>query len=297
MKTKIITAIYSDLHGTELGGRPSRGGHYKYSLRSLLKMSDADFVCYTSSNEIDDLENFFYVQNNINESQLTFKIFDLRNFEFTEKINKIKNIDEVKVSDRCVEIQYSKFIWSLDELHIGDYDVVYWFDAGLSHCGLIPNNYLTQTGYWEQNYESPLFNNTFLKNLTEFTSDKIVLCSKENQQNYWSGTLPEKYYEKHCMDRHIIGGFFGGKKDKMKEYCELFLKTLEMLLENENMLYHEEHIMSLLYYNYNNLYNPLEFDTWWHEDANIPGLDMVEYLSTRKSFYKILEELNEIVIY
>ena len=38
MKTKIITAIYSNLHGTDLGGRLSRQGHYYWSLLSLLKM-------------------------------------------------------------------------------------------------------------------------------------------------------------------------------------------------------------------------------------------------------------------
>ena len=55
MSVKFITSIYSDLHGTEFGGRPGRGGHYRFSLLSLLKMTDADFLCYTSDREINDL--------------------------------------------------------------------------------------------------------------------------------------------------------------------------------------------------------------------------------------------------
>ena len=83
MKTKIVTAIYDNLFGSDLGGRINRGGHYKNSLKSLLKMSDADFVCYTSEEEIQDLKNFFYVDNNISPEKLIIKPFDLRNFEYT----------------------------------------------------------------------------------------------------------------------------------------------------------------------------------------------------------------------
>ena len=59
MSVKFITSIYSDLYGTEFGGRPNRGGHYRYSLLSLLKMTDADFLCYTSDREIESLKEAF----------------------------------------------------------------------------------------------------------------------------------------------------------------------------------------------------------------------------------------------
>ena len=47
MSIKILTCIYSDLSGTEFGGRHARGGHYRWSLLSLLQITDADFLCYT----------------------------------------------------------------------------------------------------------------------------------------------------------------------------------------------------------------------------------------------------------
>ena len=62
MSVKFITSIYSNLHGTEFGGRIGRGGHYRFSLLSLLKMSNADFLCYTSDQEIDSLKSFFYMK-------------------------------------------------------------------------------------------------------------------------------------------------------------------------------------------------------------------------------------------
>ena len=60
MSVKFITSIYSDLNGTEFGGRVARGGHYRFSLLSLLKMTDADFLCYTSDRELEGLKTFFY---------------------------------------------------------------------------------------------------------------------------------------------------------------------------------------------------------------------------------------------
>ena len=160
MKTKIITAIYSNLYGTELGGRNGRQGHYFWSLLSLLKMTDADFICYTSDDEYDKLVDFFYVENNINPEKIKFVKFDLKQNEFSDLIGQYKDYEGTKRGDRCIEIQYMKFIWlSMEDM---SYDNYYWIDAGLSHCGLIPNRYLAKTGiHNSQYYESSLFNNTF----------------------------------------------------------------------------------------------------------------------------------------
>ena len=293
MKTKIVTSIYSDLHGTEFGGRPSRGGHYRHSLLSLMKMSDADFVCYTSEREFDDLVKFFYLENNVDKNKLIFKKYDISNFSLSDKINKIKNIEDTKHSDRCVEIQYCKFIWCIAESDIGNYDNLYWFDAGLSHSGLFPYRHMDQSGYWQQNYHCYLLDNKFLSNLITFTGDNIFVCAKENQMNYWSGTVPREYYTEYCMDRHIIGGFFGGKTQNMKKYCDLFLEYTHKLLDKEPRLYFEENIMTLMFYNHKEMFAPKYFDIWWHENDKMDGLDLHEYTKTRKSFYKIIEELRD----
>jgi hypothetical protein len=120
-KVKFITCIYDNLFGTELGGRIGRGGHYRNSLLSILKMTDADFVCYTSEREKPDLEFFFYETYKIDRSKLVIKSFDIQNTILKDIISKYKNIDSVKKGDRCVEIQYMKFIWFLMEDMSYDY--------------------------------------------------------------------------------------------------------------------------------------------------------------------------------
>lgn len=294
MSVKIITAIYSDLNGTDFGGRSSRGGHYRWSLLSLLKMTDADFVCYTSDREFDSLGQFFYTENNVNRDKLKIVKFNLSEHYFLELFKKYKDIEGSKKGDRCIEIQYMKFIWFLSEDM--SYDYYFWIDAGLSHCGLIPNKYLAKTGiHNSQYYESLLFNNNFLKNLIKKTEDKFTIIGKENDRNYWSGTVNPKHFFEYNRSYHIIGGLFGGKKDIWGEILNLFKKYVYQVTEEDGRLYHEEDIMTLMFRNHESLFHIYQFDTWWHEDERVAGLNsMNEYLSTRKSFYKILEELNQI---
>lgn len=293
MKTKFITSIYSNLYGTKFGGRPSRNNHYKWSLLSLMKMTDADFVCYTSQEEIQNLYDFFHVQNNISSSQLTFKVFDLENHNFKELFLEYKDYENAKKSDRCIEIQYMKFIWAQEE--IDNYDYYFWIDAGLSHCGLIPNKYLEKTGiHNSQYYSTPLFNNVFLKNLISHSGEKFTLVAKDNQRNYWSGTVNPKHYINYNNTLHVIGGLFGGKKELWEFVINKFNEYVYQVTTEDKILYHEENILSLMFRNHEEFFNPLYFDTWWHENENIAGLDIVSHCKENKSFYKILEELNEI---
>lgn len=291
MKIKFITSIYSDLHGTEFGGRPNRGSHYRYSLLSLLKMTDADFLCYTSDREINDLTKFFYEDNGVSSDKLKLEIFDIGNTKFKDLILQHKNIEEVKHSDRCVEVQYSKFHWWWKEDK--SYDYYYWIDAGLSHCGLIPDKYLTEVGPMRCYYESNLFNNTFLKNLIEDTGDKFILLGKENDRNYWSGTVDPKWYTTYDRSIHIIGGLFGGHRDKWDNIVNIFENYLENLLTTEKITYHEEVIMTLMYFNHKELFERKHFDIWWFK-GNAPAGVTDELFENNKSFYKMLEEFNRI---
>jgi hypothetical protein len=288
---KFITAIYSDLNGTEFGGRPNRFWHYRWSLLSLLKMTNADFVCYTSERELDELNNFFYKENGIDTNKLKIVISDLNSTKYSELINKYKDIEKAKKGDRCLEIQYMKFDWfNLEDM---SYDYYFWIDAGLSHCGLLPNKYLSLKGNHNKGYyDTELFNNKLLNNLIKNTENKFTIITKENSRNYWSGTVNSKHYINYDRSYHVIGGLFGGKKKLWNEITSLFDDYLNKVTESDLNLYFEEHIMTLMYRNHEDLFYPYKFDTWWHEDEKISGLDIIEHTKINKSFYKIIEELN-----
>jgi len=289
MKVKITTCIYSDLYGGDLGGRSGRKDHYRFSLLSLLKMSEADFLCYTSEREIEDLKNFFYETHQVSQDKLKFQVYDIAKTEYAEMINSIKDFEATKKSDRCVEIQYSKFSWFKKEDRT--YDYYFWFDAGLSHTGIIPNKYLPMLGY-RGYFESTLFNDKFLENLISSSEDKFVIVAKENFRNYWDGTVNERYYTKYDKSVHIIGGFFGGKVDLWNKIVDKFDFYLRLISKEEKRLYFEEHIMGLMYQNHKEWFKTLNFDVWWHEDNYKEAPQ--DFFKVNKSFYKILEEINGI---
>lgn len=291
MKTKFITSIYSDLYGTEFGGRPNRGGHYRYSLLSLLKISDADFLCYTSEREIESLKIFFYQENKISENKIKFEVFDISQTKFKDLINQYKDIESTKKGDRCVEVQYSKFHWWWNEDK--SYDYYYWIDAGLSHCGLIPLKYLTSQHPQGRYYESNLFNNEFLKNLIEDSSDKFLILGKENDRNFWSGTVDRKWYKNYDRSIHIIGGLFGGHKDKWDTIVNLFEEYTKKIITEDKSIPMEEHVMSLMWVNHQELFVRKHFDIWWCKD-NAPSGCPDELFQQNKSFFRILEEFNRI---
>ena len=290
MRVKFVTSIYSKLFGTEFGGRSSREFHYKASLLSLLKMTDADFVVYTSEEEYDNYYDFFYENNNISKSQLIIKKFSLYDTKYFEQIKSKKDLNKMLTLDRCYEVQYNKFYWLEKELD-DNYDYYYWIDAGLSHSGIIPPEYRIMSNTAEKYYKSKLFNNGYLKKLIEFTEDKIYLMGKDNSgRNFWSNTVPQKYYETFDRSIHTIGGLFGGPKNKIKNFINLFDEYLKKLLDNENELYFEELVMALIYQNHKENFKLHFFETWWY-DGNGPYPKGDEFYQKNKPFYKLLTEL------
>ncbi len=286
MKTLFYTCIYSNLWGTELGGRPSRNHHYKFSLLNLLNLNADKFICFTSSEELEELKRFFYTDNNISENKLEFKVFNLKDTNYFSKIQKIKKIDEVKKSDRCYEIQYNKFFW-LDSIeNLKDYDRVFWIDAGLSHGGIIDSKYSHGNGL-ERNYNFSIFNSNLLHRLCGICKDRVLLLSKNNDGVfYWSSSIPSKYYKSYNRSEHIIGGLFGSTPQKMIEYKEMFEKLLIQLLECEDELYYEELIMTCIYFNESESFCALKFDDWYDRK------DEKKYGKYVRYFYNMLEVPN-----
>lgn len=295
-KVKFITAIYNDLFGTDYGGRIGRNMHYKYSLLSLLKISDADFTCYTSKEQFSDILDFFHNDHKICKNKLKIIPFDLHDIKIKLSLDKYKNIEETRKSQRCKEIQYLKFLqWHNEDK---SYDYYYWIDAGLSHSGLLPDrhrepkNMLPDDQKTRVYFESHLFNNIFLKNLIDFSGNNFFLIQKENKINHWERPVDPKWYKNYSLSPYIIGGLFGGHSSLWNEVVSIFQKYLFDIMESDNYLPSEEQIMTLIYHNHTELFKTKYFETWIHEN-NITSSHEDNYLSTRKSFYKILEELNE----
>lgn len=266
MKTLIYTCIYNNLYGTEFGGRLSREYHYKASLKNILNLNSNKFICFTSKNDLSELEEYFYNTHNVSKDKLEFVLFDLNESKYFNQIRKLKNLEVMKTIDRCFEIQYNKFFWYDLIPNKSDYDRIYWFDAGLSHCGLFPTKYAYVDTYDKYFWFTP-FNENFLNHLNSLSEDKFIIVGKNNTNEfYWSQTIPSKYYNEYKNDVHIIGGFFGGKPNIFNEFNKMFNHLLNKLLDNEKQLYMEEQILSCLYYDNLDMFHLMFFDDWYKRD-------------------------------
>ncbi len=266
MKTLYLTAIYANLNGTDLGGRCSRDHHYKWSLLNILNTKPTKVVCFTSEEELKELEAWFYETHSVSKELLEFRVYDLHKCTHYDLIQKNKNLESVKSGDRCHEIQYMKFFWSrlLEDRH--DYDKLYWIDAGLSHGGLFPDEYF-MGDKWERHFLISLFTPSLLEKWNTESKDKVILFSKNNTERYfWSQTLPTNHYIEYDNSRHVIDGMFGGDVNLYDELTNDFEEQLLDLLDKEDELYHEELILSCMAVNTPGEYNLLKFDDWYARD-------------------------------
>ncbi len=119
---------------------------------------------------------------------------------------------------------------------------------------------MTDDGATRRYYECNLFQNDFLNNLIEFTGDKLFIIGKENDRNYWSGTVNQKFYDNFQRDIHIIGGLFGGKKENFEWYISKFEEYTEQILKDpEERIPMEEQVMTLMFYNHPEKFNRKHF--------------------------------------
>ena len=291
MKTKIVSAVYFDLYGTDLGGRPGRNDHYLYSLNSIMGTNTAQFIIYTNDkNKVDEFFTQYYPDKLSRYSSIEY---DLYNTEYKDKINQKKNLLETRKSDRCIELQYCKLSWLKMNIS-SDVEYIYWIDAGLCYSGLLPNKYLKiGPNYNDSYYGSDIFTSKFIDNLNAEAGDKIIVCAKDNVDYYWDCGVPEQYFKSFNSSYHIIGGLFGGNNQTVNNLCSLFYLLANNLLDKEDRIYSEEQILSCLFFNYPELFQPQTFDIWWHEDnisGNLGKEEGFRLLQKAKSFYKILEK-------
>lgn len=289
-QVKFVTCIYANLANTRYGGRRNRGYHYITSLKSILRMTSADFTIYTSEEELEDIKREF------EDYDVEVVPYSLDDIPFQPLFDRYKDYQDALTSDRCLEIQYLKIEWLKAHASTG-YEYVYWIDAGLSHVGILPDKFMThKEGPWQQSdyYSSTVFNNTFLSNLTEFSNSKFFLITKDNLNNFWSHQPDIFQNTPYDHKWHVIGGLFGGRSNLIEDYHSKFFEYAEIAATKTGRLWFEENIMTVLYYEYPELFQTKTFDTWWHEnnvDARLISETVEEYLACRKPFYKVLEEL------
>lgn len=263
MNIKFVTAIYTNLFGTKFNGNPDAiYPRYKESLLSLVK-GGYEIVCYTSSKHIEELTAFYKDYPNIK-----LIVSELEDHPFHSSIEKIKDkYAKYTVprdwSSRCVEIMWGKFFWLKEVINgASDNNHVYWIDAGIFHGGLIPKKYKSVNSVGDFDFDKITQQRNLYSDLVEFSGDKIL-----NIQSTWVNHGMEDFQHVfgYSPEYGVIGGIFGGPKDKLSDYIDGMIELMEKVLSSDRLL-KEEEIMYVPNYNSPELFTNFRFNSWYHEE-------------------------------
>lgn len=283
----LVTAIYNKLNGTHLGGRLNRDRHYLYSLRNIAKATKLQIICYTSKNDIDDIQSFL-TGNNITNVKL--KLFELTDFFAHKRIAEIKEINKNLYAkdnvweQRCVELMWLKLFWLYDESVAHKNEKVFWIDAGLSHAGILPKslNHHDHTNHsYEESFDNSLaFNENFVNKIDSHSNGKIFSFYCLNRQHQYSDYILQKLgkEQKNPLGGSIVAGLFGGSFEQIESLVKY---STEIILDimNGTSLLQEELILTLVYQDHPELFDVYSFQTWYHPDWNCFDKDQIPFCS------------------
>lgn len=290
-----VTCIYDDLFTTEFGGRPDPAWRrYYFGLESSTKML-APIVIFTWPHNVTKVETHY--KNFLGEEQFNKQIkvmaFDLYQSPFYELIKSIKTYEQGYKSDRSYDLTIAKFIFlqKVIELNCFNSNYIFWMDAGLSHSALFPYKYLDNTVHDKKWTECSLFTPSVVTESVKRAKDNILFL-KCNSVGH--GLPPDLINRKKLNEEqlwYIIGGYFGGPKEKMKELCSTIMSEFVNHIKVNNILFLEEQVLTIHVSFNDEQYVYETFDMWYHEDS---GEWVRPYIINKKSFYKIFEEFNGI---
>lgn len=282
--TALVTCIYNNLHGTAFGGR-NRQDRYTRSLKVICQ-TGARVFCFTSNNDLPLLREEFSGIDNIQ-----FLVMELDSLPFHSRVQEIKqSIDtsgDVFYLMRSFEVMWGKMVMLREVIEAHpELDDVYWIDAGLSHRDVISSKYCREEDIERDHTELTfgVFTPRLIRALKEFLTGQLLVIGSPYPNN---APIPVKYNTLPYADNiGLVGGLFGGCREKMLEVIVEFDGKVEAILKNGE-LYSEEGILTAVYADRPELFKRVTFDTWYHEgwgDWHDPNL---------KNFSNIFDDLLE----
>jgi len=269
MKTKIVTAFYSNIEGEPYFGQSNllRHKRYLHSIR-VLNNIDCQIICYCSSSQIEELELF---KQEFSLFNVYYKIKELEDFIHTKQIQEIKR--ETNSYKFYHEIDYGKF-YILNEEFDEFYEYIYWIDVGISHWGLFPikynPNYHKTTGLLDDyNFFSytNLFSKTLIEKLNFFCDNNLISLSNKQRfhdTNEFYSTIDKEIF----FEEFSIGGFIGGNVNKLQWLISEFNSLASKCFSVNYVPNHELMLTYIRQQNLNN-FNNFTFDTWYHRDIPV----------------------------
>lgn len=292
MKTKLVTAFYTDIKGFPFYGHEVYARHERYlhSLRTIANTKN-EIILYCNQEQLELLQNYC---NNFQLTNVNIKVSNLKDYPKAERMANIKaKTDNFKMYH---EIDWNKF-YLLEKEYDESYDYIYWIDCGLSHPGLFLDRYnphvdkvdgLSKT--WENYSYVGLFNENLIPKLNSWVDGKLINCSTTmffHNMKYADEILDKKFTENSIS----VGGILGGHTSLLKWYFNEFNILSEKTLDKDSILNHEA-IISYMVMDNPEKFTTWQFDTWYHDDywKKTPHFD-VDSIKNIKHFVHLFDKI------
>ena len=297
MKDTIVTAIYYSPTTTRMGGRGYTFEFYQAPFRNIINL-DCNIVVYSHESEIHKIEAFF---SSYNFTDYKIINYDPNSYLHSDKIYSLKEqegiIDENGLlegqpyfrNDRNHHICLSKLPFLKDTIESQYFKSknYYWIDAGLFHHGIFPEAFggierltrVKEENYWpihEKNVCTP----EMVKKLQLKSGTDLVFIGMEQFPRLIDWTP----FTDKLKDKHIVGGFFGGKKAAVLQLAKDFDQLIGTLMA-DNVLTLEEEVLSILFAEKYNKYGCISFLSWYHDVPESPNYYGAPF--SDQCFYKI----------
>lgn len=292
-----VTCLYDNLFGTYFGGRENPSLRYYYSLETLSSMAD-HIVVYTWTSDVSKIETYLIDFLGLEQFKKQIKVigFDLDKSPLYEIIKSIKTDAQGINNDRSYDLTISKFLFIKDtfEKNYFNSDYIYWIDVGLSHSSLFPFKHIDQSDKYRRYSRCELFTSKIGESLIKESSDKIILFKLLGSMGHFfdSNFINIDLLNinlKSKLPWYIIGGIFGGRKEKVYEFSNKIIDRFIKLIKDRSLLLLEEQVMTFEVIHNEYDYNYIEFDSWYHEDS---GDWVANHIIGKKLFYHIFEKFN-----
>lgn len=256
----VVTAIYRRRSDDALGGR-ERPLHFYFESMSRLAHLGAPWVIYTDPDHVDEVEDF--ARTLPVPAEVVARALDLvPRFAQIQSLREAQGVRIQPYRDRCHVLCFAKMGWLAAEAAAPRFgsEFVYWIDAGLAHDGLFPRR---------------------LRQRPEETFNAAVLWSLQRHPHLTLLAHPLLGTRQHDVDivemtrvaalaappsRHVIGGLFGGRRDRVLELAVEF-EALHASLLDRGLLGTEENVLTLIAARHPER-TVIGFDTWYHEDTD-----------------------------
>jgi len=293
----LVTAIYGYGHSSIYGGRGYNADTYRSSLRNIANLN-LPIVIFTELSNVELTERY------VKPFFKDYKIipFELNQYEYHDEIINHKRtfIDKIALNNRNEVLCHLKLYWlkNAKDNNYFNSDNYFWIDAGLFHHGIFPEKVGgVELGIVpnDLHYYPTNPNNIFTPTLGEklqqcIQPDKVfsLITEWHGDISFLQNLIKVEYKKDINLFRHMVAGMFGGSKDTIEQFFQLYRPNLKLVTIDYKHNVLEEYIYSLVLAMHPELFDTRYFHTFHFYS---PG-ERCSYLDKEgNSFYKIFTNI------